>query len=460
MGCYKCNNIEISEYGTSGDSVFRDINPMDINMPPGYQLEILMAGLDSPIGMAFSELGDLYIAEAGINTGIAKIIRVNKGQVEIIAQNFSVPISGISYLDGTIYVSHKGFITTLKPDGSRQDIIAGLPCNGDNSISNVTIGADDKIYFGLGTATNSGVVGTDNPWVFNHPFLCDYPAADIILNGQNFISDNMLNMAVDNIYTGAFAPYGVQNTPYEVRKGFVKASGSILRANRDGTELELVAWGLRNPVHVMFDESFRLFAANRGYDVRGSRPIANAPDEFQLIRTGIWYGWPDYSAGEPVTLPKFKPEGRSQPEFLLASHPNQPPMPFTRFPPHSSVIGFDFNYNQSFGFYGDVFIAEYGSYGPSTMGASAAYAGVNHRVSRINMQTGEVVTFISNKSGLPANIRGEGGLGRPVDVKFGPDHAMYILDYGISDSLDPRRIISETGVLWRVSRTGDGVRQT
>lgn len=450
----------IWEYGKPGETILRNINPMDINMPSGYQLEIFMAGLDSPIGMVFSEQGDLYIAESGINTGNAKIIRFSRGQVETIAQNFSVPISGISYLDGTIYVSHKGFITTLKPDGSRQDIIAGLPCNGDNSVSNVAFGAEGKIYFGVGTATNSGVVGIDNPWVFYHPLLCDYPAADIILNGQNFISDNILNIAEDRISTGAFAPYGVQNLPFEVKRGYIRASGSILRANRDGTELELVAWGLRNPVHIRFDRSFRLFAANRGYDVRGSRPIANASDEFHLINSGLWYGWPDYSAGEPVTLPKFKPEGRNQPEFLLAEHPNQPPMPYAVFPPHSSIIGFDFNYNQGFGYYGDVFIAEYGSYGPVTMGEAAAYAGVNHRVSRINMQTGEIVTFISNKSGLPANIEGEGGLGRPVDVKFGPDHAMYILDYGISDSLVPRIIIPETGVLWRVTRAENGVRQT
>lgn len=35
-----------------------------------------------------------------------------------------------------------------------------------------------------------------------------------------------------------------------MRKGVTKATGSILRANTDGTGLELVAWGLRNPARI------------------------------------------------------------------------------------------------------------------------------------------------------------------------------------------------------------------
>ena len=452
MAFYKCNNINLWEHGTAEDPAIRNINTMDFSIPPGYRLEVFMAGLDCPIGMAFSDQGDLYIADSGINSGIAKIIRISRGKVEIIAQNFFVPISGISYFDGVIYVSHKGFITILRPDGTRQDIISGLLCNGDNTISNVAFGADGKLYFGIGTVTNSGVVGNDNPWVYYHPFLCDYPAADITVNGQNFETGNIFNTPNERTYTGAFAPYGVANIPLEIKRGYTNAPGSILRANRDGTGLEVVAWGLRNPVHVRFDREFRLFAANRGYDVRGSRPIANALDEFHLINQGVWYGWPDYSAGEPVTLPKFRPEGRMQPELLLAEHPNQPPIPYAVFPPHSSIIGFDFNYNQSFGYYGDVFIAEFGSYGRITMGETAAYVGVSQKVSRINMQTGEVSTFIANKSGLPAYISGEGGFGRPVDIKFGPEEAMYILDYGIYDRANPMRLNPDTGVLWRVVR--------
>jgi glucose/arabinose dehydrogenase len=132
-----------------------------------------------------------------------------------------------------------------------------------------------------------------------------------------------------------------------------------LRANPDGSRLELAAWGLRNPFRLGFDRQNRLFCSNHGMDVRGSRPVDNSPGEFQWIRQGLWYGWPDYTGGYPVTNSYFKVEGKPQPEFLLDQHPMQPPKPIAAFAPHSATMGFDFNYNSSFGPVGEVFIAEF-----------------------------------------------------------------------------------------------------
>jgi glucose/arabinose dehydrogenase len=328
----------------------------------------------------------------------------------------------------------------------------GLLCNGDYGISNIDFGPEGKIYFGMGTVTNSGVVGNDNEWVFSHPFLHDEPTFDSIMNGQNFFTNNRFINSGEGVNTGAFSAYTVPNKTYEIKKGIVKGSGSILRANRDGTELELVATGFRNPLHVKFDREFKLFVSNRGYDVRGSRPIANAPDEFHLLTPGLWYGWPDYSTGEPVTSPRFKPEGGPQPEFLILNHPNIPPKPFAEFQPHSSIMGFDFDYTNSFGAPGDIYISEYGSHGPLTLGPSVPYQGIGHKISRVGRSSRIVTTFISNRSGLPSYITGEGGFGRPVDVKFGPDGSMYILDMGISDPNNLANLIPYTGLIWRVSR--------
>jgi glucose/arabinose dehydrogenase len=434
------------------DHTTRNSKISDFNLPPEYNIEVFAFGLDAPVAMAFSTTGDIFIADSGINSGISKIIRLSNGRFDIIDQNFNTPITGLSYLNGDLYVSHKGFITVLHPNGIRQDIIAGLPCNGDFALSNIAFGPDGKMYFGLGTATNSGVVGSDNLWITSHPLLADTPATNIIVNGQNFVTNNTFTSLKEKAYTGAFSPYGVPNEPNEVKKGCVKASGSILRANKDGTELELVAWGFRNPIHLEFNRNNQLFVSNRGYDVRGSRPIANAPDEFYQVIPGIWYGWPDYSAGEPVTLPKFQPEGGKQPEFLLANHPNIPPAPLAKLSPHSSITGFDFNYNSSFGNYGDVYITEFGSYGPITVGQSAPYEGIGHRISRIDINTGGISTFIGNKSGLPVSVTGEGGFGRPVDIKFGPDGAMYILDFGISNPRQLNQFVANTGIIWRIYR--------
>lgn len=453
MGYHKGEYYRIKAYSQFNENVTRYIDPSDISLSSEYKIEVFAFGLDCPIGMAFSDEGDLFIADSGLISGNSKVLRLTNNRFEIIAEKFNVPITGINYLDGNIYVSNKGNITVIRDNGTRQDILSGLLCNGDYGSSNVAFGPNGKIYFGQGTVTNSGVVGSDNPWVYKHPLLHDEPAANIVLTGQNFESNNMLVSTEEKVLTGAFSPYGVPNVTNEIKKGVIKASGSILRANRDGTELELLAWGLRNPVHIGFDREFRLFAASRSYDVRGSRPIANAPDEFHIITPGMWYGWPDYCAGEPVTLPKFAPEGRRMVEFLLLNHPNLPPKPIAEFQPHSSIMGFDFNYNNDFGRRGDVYIAEYGTHGPLTMGRSAPYDGIGFRVSRIEMPTGQVSTFASNKSGLPASFTGGEGFGRLVDVKFGPDGNLYILDCGINDRNNPESIVSNTGVIWKITRS-------
>jgi glucose/arabinose dehydrogenase len=441
---YACNQDQTS--------MIRYVNPTDFNLPSDYSIEVYAHNLDSPIGMVFSDVGDLYIVEAGNSTRSPRLFRLSNDRFEFITDNFIPPVRGINYLDGNIYVSHSDRITVIQSDGTSQDILSGLLCNGDYGISNVAFGPDGKIYFGQGVVTNSGVVGTDNQWIASHPLLHDEPTFDIILNGQNYLTNNKFQNARENAYTGAFSAYSVPNFPYEFRKGISKGSGSILRANRNGTELELVAGGLRNPVHISFDEDFQLFVANRSYDVRGSRPIANAPDELHRLIPGVWYGWPDYADGEPVTLPRFKPEGYPQPELLIANHPNIPPKPYATFQPHSSIMGFAFDYTNSFGNYGDIYVAEYGSHGPLTLGPAAPYDGIGHKISKVDQSTREVTTFISNKTGLPTVITGEGGFGRPVDVKFGPDDSMYILDIGISDPNNFSQLLPYTGIIWRVKR--------
>jgi glucose/arabinose dehydrogenase len=448
----KLGNSTINACDQNQTNSIRYIDPSEFTLPSEYIIEDYVQGLDSPIGMVFSDNGDLYIVESGYTSSNPKLLRLSNEQFEIVADNFIAPVRGINIIDGNIYVSHDDCITVIRSNGIRQKILSGLLCNGDYGISNIDFGPDGKIYFGMGTVTNSGVVGYDNEWVFSHPFLHDEPTFDMILNGQNFFTNNRFINSGESAYTGAFSAYTVPNKPNELKKGIVKGSGSILRANRDGTDLELIAGGFRNPLYVKYDREYRLFVANRGYDVRGSRPIANAPDEFHRITPGVWYGWPDYAAGEPITSPSFKPEGGPQPEFLILNHPNIPPKPFAVFQPHSSIMGFDFDYTNVFGTFGDIYIAEYGSHGPLTLGPSVPYRGIGHKISKIDRSTGAVATFIYNKSGLPTFITGAGGFGRPVDVKFGPDGSMYILDMGISDPNNLAQLIPYTGMIWRVRR--------
>ncbi|GAB6137948.1 hypothetical protein [Halanaerobaculum tunisiense] len=55
----------------------------------------------------------------------------------------------------------------------------------------IVFGPQGKMYFGVGTATNSGVVGLDNlPWLLVRPEFHDTPCRDITLTGQDYETIN------------------------------------------------------------------------------------------------------------------------------------------------------------------------------------------------------------------------------------------------------------------------------
>jgi glucose/arabinose dehydrogenase len=431
--------------------VGRKVNPEDILLPQGYRIEPFAEGLTVPINIMFDERGDLLVADAGVTDGNGKVLKKNGNRFEVVADGFKPPLTGINVYQGKIYVSHRGSITAIKTDGKKEDILSGLPSFGDHHNNRVVFGPDGKMYFGQGTATNSGVVGEDNSWVISHPFFHDFPGTTVTLAGQNFSSKNMLSTSDENVLTGAFSPYRVSTKPGATILGSQLASGSILRSNPDGSNLELVAWGLRNPFRIKFNREGRLFAANHGMDERGGRPVAESPDEFRLIEAGQWYGWPDYTGGYPVTNPAFKPEGKPQPQFLLATHPMRPKLPIANFPSHSATMGFDFNYDPSFGPAGNVYIAEFGSEAPTTAGGKPApYVG--HRISRIDLRSGRIYPFAMNKTGLAASQTGGGGFERPIDILFGESGELFVLDFGLSSEEHRQGYIPHTGMIWRITR--------
>ena len=62
-----------------------------------------------------------------------------------------------------------------------------------------------------------------------------------------------------------------------------------MRANLDGSQLELVAWGIRNAFGLGFLPDGRLLATDQGADQRGSRPIVAGPELLNEVKQGSWY---------------------------------------------------------------------------------------------------------------------------------------------------------------------------
>ena len=140
----------------------RYVNPEDINVPRNYKIEVFATNLTTPINLIITEENEMYLADSGVTDSNGKVLKLTSNGFEIIAQGFNPPLTGINYFEEKIYVSHRGKITTVDRSGETKDIISGLPSWGDHHNNQVMFSHDGKMYFGQGTATNSGVVGLDN----------------------------------------------------------------------------------------------------------------------------------------------------------------------------------------------------------------------------------------------------------------------------------------------------------
>jgi glucose/arabinose dehydrogenase len=443
-------------------------------VPAGYRVEVFATDLVYPTSIEFDNDGNTFIAEGGYVYGDAaapaRIWRVGKDrEMQIVADQLNGPITDLLFFKDRLYISHKGTISTLSPDGAIKDLVTGLPSYGDHFNNQLAAGPDGKIYFGQGVATNSGVVGVDNfvfGWLGANPSLHDVPGRDIRVKKTTFITlDPMVLTSKKEpplVRTAAFQAFG-RGSKTETIKGQVKSNGTILRMDPDGSNLEVFAWGLRNPFGLAFTADGKLYASDNGYDERGSRPIGNAPDVLWLIRQNAWYGFPDFAGGIPVTDPRFKPRSGPTPEFIMAEHP-QVEKPAGLRPHQSGVAKMAASPGKGFGFEGHLFMAEVGDMSPITGHDHP----VGYQVVRINAADGQAEPFFhTRKENLgPQNLEYAvtAGPRRPVDVQFSPDgSALYVVDIGaiaVIPSLTPTvQPFSGTGVIWRITREGDGARE-
>ncbi len=447
----------------------RGINVADIALPRGYAVEAVTKGLTFPTGVAFDDAGGVFVVESGYSYGevwtVPRLLRIEpEGSYRVIAEGGKRgPWTGVTWHDGAFFVSEGsqlegGRILRITPDGQMQAIVDGLPSFGDHHTNAPLIGPDGMLYFSQGTATNSGVVGEDNAnfgWLQRFPGFHDIACRDLTLRGENFATPNPLQPgSKQEVETGAFSPFGTRTEPGQVVPGRLPCSGAILRVSPEGGELELVAWGLRNPFGLAFTSGGRLYATDNAYDVRGSRPVFGAGDLLWEIEPGQWYGWPDFHGGQPLAAgDRFKAPRQPPPPQLLAEHPQPPPTPAAILGVHSSSNGFDFSRNPVFGFVGEAFIAQLGDEGPVT---GKVMRPVGFKVVRVNVHDGVSHDFAVNrgKENGPASYLGTGGLERPVAARFDRDGtALYVVDFGVMlHDREGAMPVEKSGVLWRIVR--------
>ncbi|MBD0375224.1 MAG: glucose dehydrogenase, partial [Flavisolibacter sp.] len=251
----------------------RTINATDIAVPPGYRIEPVVRDLTFPTAVSFDDAGNLYVIEAGYSYGEVwdepKLLRIEaSGKPTVVARGTrNGPWTGITWYSGAFYIAEGGEmeggrILRVTKDGTVTPLVSNLPSVGDHHTNGPVI-KEGYIYFGQGTATNSGVVGKDNAefgWLKRKRDFHDIPCKDITLTGNNFTTENVLtDDPNDKATTGAYVPFGTSTTEGQVIKGSLPCTGSVLRIPVGGGNVELVAWGLRNPFGLAIAPDGRLF---------------------------------------------------------------------------------------------------------------------------------------------------------------------------------------------------------
>lgn len=441
-------------------------SPDDILLPAGYRAELVATGFTAPVHACFGPEGEMYVTESGHKSeSPPRIYRVDPttGDRQLVVEfsgDHAVPsgaATGAVWHGGALFVSNTDRILRVEPTtGAIGEIVTDLPGRGDHQTNHPVVGADGRLYWGQGCVTNMGVVGADNfgyEWLPKFPEHHDLPGADIILAGRNYDSPNVLDNPLRKVRTGAFVPFGTKTDPGQRIAGSNKASGAVLSCLPDGTDLRVVAWGLRNPYGIGFHPDGRLFVTEHGSDERGARWIVGDLDDFYEIREGAWYGWPDFASGIRLDDPRWGKGGTGR-EPVLAEFPDpQPPKPVASFETHAGANGFAFSQTDDFGFEGQAFVALFGDLAPVTTPRQIVPAGF--KVVRVDPNTGAIHDFAVNRVQGPASKLFHDGFERPSACVFGPDGALYVTDFGeikIAPEKGGIRMKQGTGAVWRVRR--------
>jgi hypothetical protein len=478
-------------------------------LPPGYQIEKVADGLSFLTEMTFDSQGRLYVNEAGggfeqMEWRPPRILRLDPqtGAYSVVidlSPHIVPPLMGLAWYDGWLYFTHRdlddtGALSRVRDDGTGlEKLLTGfVDAQVEHFMNGVEI-RDGWVYFGVGQAGNSGVLGPDVAgFILANPQARPRPCRDLTLIGYNF-EGPLVEGAPDEL-TGAFVPFGGVTQPGQVIPGVQKCGGAVHRFRPESPEgtLEVVADGIRQPIGLTFTATGELFVGENGYDVRGFRPVKDQFDATLRIQPGHWYGFPDFSAArEPLTLDKFEPpphpdldlprvflgtqlfsedwfldfvidhqaSGLSAPNRSLVAGLHQV---------HSSPSGIDVAPANWGALGGHLFVGEWGDLTPPTNPLQPNLrAGI--RVSRVDPRFPQTPAqpFVRNRVQRTASEQGIPGeaLERPFDVKFGPNPhgqaaAMYITDYGIVEIDEsrppegpPYRYLPDTGVIWRVYRS-------
>lgn len=411
-------------------------------------------------------------------------------------------------------------VTVDLATGAVTPFIAPLP-TGDHPTEQVVV-KDGWIYWSQGSATNSGVVGLDNGGKGGQP---DIPCQTVQLSANTFSSGNGVSTSGYSPF-GTARPGATVNAFEGAPNGEQVCTGAIMRAQINASNpvstMQPYSWGYRNPYAIRFSPSDSalggaLLVGENGEDERGARPTNNSPDRLQLAQmnpdgTPDYHGWPDQFGFLASTQRAFDPIGGPSDDLcaglsasqcaatvqaqdvpvksVLDHSPQTPVLPLSLLDADSSPSGIDFAgkaFASPLAPVGAAMLTREGDFGfsppngdpegghdllafnPSRPGQPYSLSKLRFAFNclaadqRSNPSTGApTCTNGGADQAFEAQIH---GFNRPTFAMFGPDGALWVVDYGavrdqgsgthvVNPADGPLAEVPFTGTVYRITRTG------
>ncbi len=325
--------------------------PLDrIKLPAGFHIEVLSDKVPGARAMALSPSGTLYVG----TRREGKVYALRPGEpVRVVAKGINMPV-GVAFHNNALYISAVSRIVRLDNIETRLD----------NPPTPVVV--TDKFP----TETHHG-------WKF------------IAFGPDGYL----------------YVPVGA---PCNVCQPDENRYANIMKMKPDGSDLQVVARGVRNTVGFDWHPATReLWFTDNGADMMGD----DIPDcELnRLTRPGQHFGFPYCHAGN-VPDPRYG-ASRACSEFVA---------PVAKLGPHVAPLGMRFYTGRQFPaeYRNNILIAEHGSWNRSKK--------IGYRLKRaIVNDAGKLVRQEVFAEGW---LQGEDAWGRPVDVLVMPDGALLVSD--------------------------------
>ena len=327
-----------------------------IHVPDGFEIS-LYATVPRAREVLATSSGDVIVSVPTEGT-IVRLGRDDNGDgrpdsSSVLLSGLAGP-NGIDLHDGWLYVAEQSAIGRIRYDvatgatsGELETVLAGLPEGGNHWRRTVRFGPDGLLYATVGSSCN------------------------VCFEGEEW-------------------------------------RAAMLRAQPDGSGVEIFARGLRNSADFDWHPGTgNLYATDNGRDLLGDD---YPPEELNHVVEGGDYGWPvanGYRDPDPDL-------GEGQEARIAASKP-----PAFPFPAHNAALGIDFleHPSQPEGYRHAAIVALHGSWNRS----------IKDGYKVVSLHWDEAGT-ITSRDFVWGFLEDDEVIGRPVDASEGPDGAIYVSD--------------------------------